>query len=162
MKNLSLKFAEEFSKEIFGKMNEEERDFRLVHVKAMIDSVKILSQNENLDLKSLKIACWLHDIGYSISEENHALHSLEILRKNNIKINSVIEDCILNHGSKTIPKTKEGKIMQIADKISLLNPRILELLKNYSLKKNLEERKKDFEFIKKMVDVGLNFFSEEK
>jgi hypothetical protein len=44
------------------------------------------------------------------------------------EVNKELKDCILNHGSNKNPDTIEGKIFQIADKLSFFDKDIIELL----------------------------------
>lgn len=89
------------------------------------------------------------------SREEHAQHSIEILEKE-YEMSETLKDCILNHGTNEKPKTEEGKIMQVADKVCMLNPELVSLLLKYSLKKNKEEKEKDLEFIRKMCNKAVN------
>ena len=51
----------------------------------------------------------------------------------------------MNHGTNSSPKTEEGKIFRVADKVSMLHPELVRDLVNSS-----EERyKKDISFIRK-------------
>lgn len=92
---------------------------------------------------------WVHDIGRVISDDNHAFYSLKLVSEK-FRINNVIKDCILNHGSKSTALTPEGKMMQYADKLSMFIPEVVEFLlkeegeifqeklhKNYLKAKNL-------------------------
>jgi HD superfamily phosphohydrolase YqeK len=59
-------------------------------------------------------------VGQVISKEGHAKISLELAEKKFGKLSGGLIDCIANHGSSKNPKTEEGKIIQLADKLSIL------------------------------------------
>lgn len=126
--NFTPKTAETFARELFNKrFKTSDLDWTLEHCKAVLKCCLILSKTKKVDKKSLKIASWLHDVGRINSEENHANESIKIIEKKFGKIGGVILDCIINHGSSSNPKTTEGKIFQLADKMSLLTPELFVL-----------------------------------
>lgn len=140
---LTIDKAEKIAREMFCRLeNSEDKEFYILHSKLVRDIALILSDNMDIDKKILRIAGWVHDIGYSISAEEYAKHSLEILEKD-FEIDETLADCILNHGSEGKPKTEEGKIIKVADKLFIFNPEIVSILLRYSLRKNKEEREKD-------------------
>jgi len=156
LKKLSIFLAKQIAKEHLSKIQDEEsRDFHKIHEKLVVKCSKILAKNKRVNKKKLEIACWLHDIGRSISEENHPEHSLKILESENYEVDEIVRDCILNHGRSGNPLTQEGKIIQIADKLSVISPEIIKILEKYSFKKSELERKKDLEMIKKMANSGI-------
>ncbi len=146
--------AQKFAKEkILEIKKEEDREFVLIHTKTVVECAKLLGENRNIDLDLLEIAAWLHDIGYS--QEGHAQLALKILEKERFEISENLKDCIINHGTKGNPLCEEAKILKIADKLSMVNPEMLKIIIKYSLKKNKDEKEKDLEFIKVMVDLGI-------
>ncbi len=150
---LTKEKAEEIFNNSLGEIKDDKsREFLKVHVPAVKSTCIILSENKNLDRDLLIIASWVHDIGYSINEKKHPEESLKLLEeKYGFYINETLKDCILNHGAKGIPKTNEGRIFQIADKISLFDKEILSLfLKNIS-------NKDDFDYFKYLVSNALDF-----
>ena len=154
MKKLTPEIAEKFAKEIFSKVdNSEDREFYLIHSKAVVNTAIILARNKTVNNDLLRIAGWLHDIGYVISEENHAEHSLEILEKEGFELNLILRDCILNHGSSGKPETEEGRIIKGADKVSILNPEVVDLFVKNSRKLSKEE----LAFLNKMTSKALDF-----
>ncbi len=102
------------------------------------DLALVLAKNKNIDKKALRIAGWVHDIGYVVNPKKHAEYSLKILERYFI-IDHVLRYCILNHSTEAKPKTEEGKIFQLADKLYLLNPEIVSFLVKYKKKLSREE-----------------------
>jgi HD superfamily phosphodiesterase len=125
MNPLTIETAREFAIEKFGKFPELEKQLKIKHseyiIKAAEELVKEKGIENNININRIEIAAWLHDIGYIVSEEGHAEYSLRI-SKEKFELDSIIEDCILNHDSKGKPVTKEGKIIQLADKLNLFYP----------------------------------------
>ena len=70
---------------------------------------------------------------------------------------SIIEDCILNHGSSSKPKTQEGKIFQLADKLSIFYPefvkQLIELEKQEAILSDDEILKKINKKLKKYLEI---------
>jgi len=120
---LTEESAKNFALEIFKTKIKPslERKFIIQHSKGIIKTALNLAKGKNLDLESIKLAGWLHDIGRSESIEGHAAISLRLAEEKFGTINPIITDCILNHGSSKNPQTKEGKIIQLADKLSIMN-----------------------------------------
>ena len=58
------------------------------------------------------------------------------LSEEHFEINEKLKDCILNHGSNGNPKTKEGKILQIAVKFNIIDKDFLRYLINGRFKGN--------------------------
>lgn len=156
LKRLDSQIAEEFARKIFEKLPEEDREFNKIHVKAMIEAVEILSKDKKIDVELTETACWLHDIGKTIEIENHAVHSIEILEKEGFEITDKLKDCILNHATGGNPQCLEARLIQIADKAFVINPEILEIINNFSLKKSPEEKNKKLEFIKKLANRAVD------
>ena len=141
--------AEQFARKILNKIEKpDNREFSIIHSKAVGETALLLAQGKNIDKDTLVIAAWLHDIGYSIKDKDHAQHSLEILKNEGFEISETIKDCILNHGSSKNPQTQEGKIFQIADKVCILNKDILKVFLKHNKGKIKQE---DFDFLKMMT-----------
>ncbi len=153
--SLAKEFSENLLKEKIPKLKAE---YILLHSKFVIQAVKDLIERKNLkfDLKQFEIAGYLHDVGYIFGDENHAEKSLEISRDKFI-LNSIIEDCILNHGSSSKPKTQEGKIFQLADKLSIFYPefvkQLIELEKQEAILSDDEILKKINKKLKKYLEI---------
>lgn len=119
---LTKESAKKFVFEEFAKMKPSvEKKFLVQHTKGVVKTALKLAKNKKVDKKSLEIACWLHDVARSIQSENHAQLGVKMVKDKFGKINSIIEDCIVNHGSSKDPQTEEGKIIQVADKLSIMN-----------------------------------------
>ncbi len=122
MVSLTKASARKFALEEFAKMKPSvEKKFLVQHTKGVVKTALKLAKNKKVDKKSLEIACWLHDVARSIQSENHAQIGVKMVKEKFGKINSIIEDCISNHGSSKDPQTEEGKIIQVADKLSIMN-----------------------------------------
>ncbi len=120
----SKKFAEEtLKKDLSGLMAE----YLLLHSEFVIRAANELAKAKEIkiDEKIFEIAGYLHDIGYSINEENHAEESLKLVKERFPEIDKIISDCILNHGYNKNPITKEGKIFQMADKLAAFYPEFI-------------------------------------
>ena len=101
-------------------------DFFLIHTKNVVKIAKIIAKKLNLDEDFFEIAGRIHDIGY-VKDMEHAEYSLSILTDLWYEIDHKLKDCILNHGNVKSPTTLEGKIFQIADKLSIFDANIIEL-----------------------------------
>ncbi len=138
-KQLTVEIAKRIAQEHLSKIkNKEDSEFLIIHSEAVGNIAAILCKDPVIDKDFLRIAGWLHDIGYSISEEGHALHSLALIEKD-YEVSPELRDCILNHGTSGNPSTKEGKLIQVADKASILNPEMVCLFVKYSDKKMRED-----------------------
>jgi putative nucleotidyltransferase with HDIG domain len=151
MKKLTLseakKLAEEFSKKI---KDPEKKDSFLLHSKSVVDAAKAIAEGRALDMESLEIACWLHDIGRSVADEDHAKQSLALLKE--YELNETIKDCILNHGRESNPQTKEGKIIQLADKVCVLN---IDLLREIMKQNKGKIKEEHIKFLKKTTERAI-------
>ncbi len=156
---LTLEKAEQLCKESFKDFDEADRDFFILHAKLVGEIAGILG-GEEVDKELLKIVGWVQDIGRVISEEGHEKHSVEILEKE-YELNETMRDCILNHGSKGEPKTKEGELIQTADKLFVINPELISLLKKHSFGKEKEKRNKDFEFIRRLCNKSVDLLEKD-
>ena len=131
-KQITPPVAKALAKKYLSKVkSKEDSEFLLVHSEAVGEIAAILCEDPKIDKDLLRIAGWLHDIGYSVSDEGHALHSLELIEED-YEVSPELKDCILNHGSNGKPETKEGKIIHAADKASVLNPEMLSVFVKYS------------------------------
>jgi len=158
-KTLTPQKAKEFALEIFSQIEgEADREFRIFHVKAVTKTALALSEGDgSVDREVLEMAGWLHDIGYVESEQDHAEKGIGILEKENFILNDKIADCILHHGLKGKPRTKEGKYLQMADKISFINPGVLEIF----MKRNRGKMKKEeMDFLEKMLEEAMGYLRE--
>jgi len=121
-KKLTEKSARQFAEGLFkSKMKGLEKRFIIQHTKGIIKTALNLAKGKKVDLESIKIAGWLHDTGRAVNIENHAEVSIKLSEENFGELNPIVKDCILNHGSSKNPQTKEGKIIQLADKLSIMN-----------------------------------------
>ncbi len=141
--------AKELAKKYF--FNSEMANGKLLysHSKAVSSTARILARDKGLDLNFLEMIAWVHDLGYYVNKENHAEESIKLLKKEGFFVDEKMKDCILNHGSNKNPKTEEGKIIQLADKLSIMNKHILRNLLNEEIKSNT------ISFTKKMFDKCL-------
>lgn len=124
MKQLTEENAREFALEKFKVLPELNFKWNLFHSEGIIKILSILSKNKNFNKNKLFALAWVLDIGKTITEEDHAKLSLEILKKEFI-LDEVDIDCIINHGSSGNPKTEEGKIFRYADGLSLFTKRVI-------------------------------------
>ncbi|MGC9310069.1 MAG: HD domain-containing protein [Candidatus Nanoarchaeia archaeon] len=124
MKKLTEENAREYALEKFKELPELNFKWNLLHSEGIIKILSILSQNKNFNKNKLFALAWVHDLGKTISEEDHAKLSLEILKKEFI-LDGVDIDCIINHGSSGNPKTEDGKIFRYADGLSLFTKRVI-------------------------------------
>ncbi len=99
-------------------MPELEKQWNIIHSESIIEILNVIATNKNMNLEKFFSLAWLHDIGKIKSEKNHAEISLEML-KEEFELDEIDKDCILNHGSSSEPKTKEGEIFRYADGLSL-------------------------------------------
>jgi len=117
--------AREFAEGIFKRSSREVHDWNIAHVKCMIKAIEELTEDQSIKNR-LNALAWVHDIGKTKSDKNHASISVEILEKE-FELDEIDRDCILNHGSSSQPETKEGKIFHYADGISLFYPETINL-----------------------------------
>lgn len=144
MEKLSEKNARIFAREIFLTSGDLKDQFHYVHTKNVVNIVSYISKKFKLNIDKMQAIAWVHDIGYSLNNKlDHCENSLKLLRERNILLDEIEEDCIKNHSSSKNPKTIEGKLFQIANKLSIFDPDLIEvLLKQESITsediKNLE------------------------
>lgn len=130
---LTTELAKQLAKKYFIESKIKDGKLFYSHTEGVVEAVKLLAKRENLELEQIESYAWVHDIGYFLSQENHAEKSLELLEKEKIEIDSILKDCVLNHGNNKEPKTKYGELMQIADKISIMNKDFLNYLLNHKI-----------------------------
>lgn len=147
-KNLTKEKAKEFALSVFGRIKgEADRDFRIFHAKAVAKTAQALAEADRaVDRDVLEIGAWLHDIGYIDGEDKHAERGIEMLEKEGFILSDKIADCVLHHGTWGKPRTKEGKVIQMADKISFINPGILEILM-----RDGKIKEEEMDFLEKML-----------
>jgi len=143
--------AEEFARKAFLKdKTNEDREWHLFHSKSVGDAALILAESKKVDKELLKIAGWMHDIGQTVSMDDHASYSLKLAEKE-FEISDKLKDCILNHGNSGKPVCEEAKLINIADKVSMLNPEFVKLFMKDSANKPADKKKKDINFVKMML-----------
>ena len=153
---LTPKNAEKFATELFKQnLKGIQLEFRLKQCKEVQKVCLLLAENKEVNIKALKITAWLHDIGrVDDGDLEHPAKSLELAKNQFKKIDEIIEDCIINHAAKSKPKTKEGRLFQLADKLSLLSPQLF----IESLKDNKEGAINFFsENFTKLLELSRNF-----
>lgn len=127
---LTAKNAEKFAKSCFKHFKGNvERKFHSFHSEGVVKTALRLAEGKKADKNTIIIAGWLHDIGRRVSISGHAEISLKLAEEKFGKLPEKIKDCILNHGTSGKPKSKEAKIIQLADKLSIVEDyRIFKLL----------------------------------
>jgi len=120
--------------------------------------------------KLFEIVGWLHDVAKIKKEENHAIESAKIakrlLKKDLSQKNlHLLIDCIKNHSSSSKPLTKEGKIIQSADKVAIFYPEVQRFVKKIDgkdkLQKTLNEHYSKIK-LKKAKKIALKFWNNKK
>lgn len=153
MKTLTPLEAKKIAQEIFSKLKPaDSREFLLIHSEKVGKVAKMIAQELKINDEIFEIAGWVHDIGYSKSFENHANFTIPMLKEMGYDLDEKLEDCILNHGNGKNPKTTEGKIFQLADKLSIFDVDTIEnMLKNggFPIKED------DINFLKMMSENAL-------
>ncbi len=150
---LTIELAKNLATESFGKYREKiEGNFALIHTEAVAKISVILAKKFNLNIEIVEICAWVHDIGYLIDRENHAEHSVKIIEDKGFEVTPIMRDCIINHGTDGKPESEEAKILQMADKLSILSIPVLEII--LSQEKVLPE---DIKFVEKMTGGAVNF-----
>lgn len=151
MEKLTVEKAKKIAKEHFSKIEDKEQaEMKLIHSKTVAEAALIIARDRKVDREILQIAGWLHDIGQAIEVDNHAEHSLKLLK--NYEVSEKLKDCILNHGNNGKPKTEEGKIIQIADKVSVLDKEMTKFM----FRNNPGKIKEDyFSFFKMLAEKAI-------
>lgn len=130
--------AKKFAEEKFKSVSEEMFEWNYNHSKCMILALEEFCPNADY-LPKLKALAWVHDIGKTIQDKNHAELSVKIIQED-FELDDIDEDCILNHGSNGNPESEEAKMFKYADGISLFYPETIELLsKKFGSKEKLKE-----------------------
>ena len=155
MKKLTLKSANELALKYFAKLKNTEWDtFTPMHSKEVAEMAKTLAERLGVDAQTVEIAGILHDIGYAEGKkEGHAERSLEYIQMEGFEVSETLKDCILNHSHNMNPKTIEGKIIQLSDKASSFNPKLIYLLLDYGKGKDGKKGKvleEDLKFLEKV------------
>lgn len=147
-KTLTSSEAKKIALDIFAKIDPvEHREFLPIHSEKVGKVAKMIAQKLGINNEVFEIAGWVHDLGYLKSFKDHADFTVPILKELGYEVNEVLEDCILNHGVGKTPKTIEGRIFQIADKLSIFDTEIIgSMLKNG----NFPLKKDDINFLKMM------------
>ncbi len=130
----------------------EQRDFFLIHSQKVVNISKLIAKKINFGRDIFEIAGWIHDIGYSKNIKTHSRHTIPILHDLGYEIDNILKDCILNHGSDKKPKTIEGKIFQLADKLSIFD---YDLLKIILQQETFPPSKETIAFLKTMSENSL-------
>lgn len=150
MKILNVSEAKQIAKDIAKKISPpDNRDFFLVHSKKVGKVAQLIGQKIWIDSDVFIIAGWIHDIGYSKNLENHPDFAIPILHELWYDIDDTLKDCIVNHGNKKIPHTPEGKIFQLADKLSIFDYEIIEVILKHS---TFPLKNDDIDFLKRMSE----------
>ncbi len=140
-----------------GKLREE---LKILHAHyvfiAAQEIIKLKGLERQVDIEDLEIAAWLHDIGYVLQKENHAKYSREMCEQH-FTLNDKIRDCILNHGRKNKPRTKEGKIIQLADKLSLFYPEFRKKFIEAGMAKGFNQKQAKKRYNQKINDLLTSF-----
>lgn len=151
MNQLTPENAKEFSeKTLKNGLPELYYEYFWNHSLFVIKAAKDLAKEKNLKISHefFEMAGYLHDIGYVVNEETHAQESLKLAEKEFGALDEAMKECILNHGRSKNPQTQEGKIFQMADKLSSFYPEFIEKLidlekrEGKKLNETLEEHKK--------------------
>jgi hypothetical protein len=140
MKELTLESAKKFAAEKFKSLSKVEQELNILHSSYLIEALEELPHS-GIVLIRLRALAWVHDIGKVLGNDNHAENSLKILEKEFV-LNDIDKDCILNHGSSSIPKTKEGILFRMADGLSLFYPEIARFILNKESEETNDEKAK--------------------
>ena len=109
--------AEGFCRKVLAK-----QQYLVLHSQLLWHCCQLLAEGKKVDLEAMQVAAWLHDTGRAYVTDGHAEKSVELAEEQFGTLNPVVKDCIANHGADNNPTTEEGRIFQLADKISLLTP----------------------------------------
>ena len=127
------KLTLEKSKQLFEKISpqikpESQRDFLIIHSEKVGRLAKLIGEKSEMVNDVFEIAGWVHDLGYVKDFAEHANYSIPIIEEAGYKVDDILRDCILNHGNEKIPVTVEGKLFQIADKLSIFDLDVIALM----------------------------------
>jgi HD superfamily phosphodiesterase len=150
MKNLGLTEAKKIAQDILGQLSPtSRRDFLLIHSEKVGKTAGLIAQKLQIDDKLFEIAGWVHDIGYARNSENHGDFAIPLLEELGYEVSEALKDCILNHGNGKNPKTSEGRIFQLADKLSIFDFATIETILNHG---DFPMKKDDINFLKMMSE----------
>lgn len=153
MTKIKIEVARKLAIETISKLDDKSRkDFLLIHSEKVGLVANLLAKSVNMQNDVFMVAGWLHDIGNIIDNENHAKHSLTVLKEKGINVDGVLKDCILNHGDKNEAKTLEGRIFQIADKLSIFDIDTIEVFIKFG---GLPMNKDYISFLRKLTETAL-------
>ena len=160
MKTLTQLEAKKIALDIFAKIESvDSREFLLIHSDKVGKVAKMIARELKINDEIFEIAGWVHDIGYLNNFENHADFTIPILKEIGYDSDEILEDCILNHGNGKNPKTIEGKIFQLADKLSIFD---VDIIENILKKGGFPIKNDDINFLKMMSKKAfklLEYFS---
>jgi HD superfamily phosphodiesterase len=122
---LEEKKAKELAKKYLLESGMKDGKIIYAHTEGVVFAAAELAGKYDRDKKMLEAVAWVHDIGQFEGTKDHAEISLSILEKEGIEIDDLTRDCILNHGNSGNPKSFEAKLINIADKISIIDRKIL-------------------------------------
>jgi HD superfamily phosphodiesterase len=150
MKKLNARIARRIAKKISRQIFPTERgEFLLVHSEAVGRIAKIIARKMRIDGQVLEVAGWVHDIGYLEDFDNHSDFTIPLLQEAGYEISPILADCILNHGNGKSPETTEGKIFQLADKLSIFDAQTIRLMLKHG---EFPFKQDDIDFLKMMTD----------
>lgn len=153
---LDIKKSEEICKKTYEKIKDPfDKEFHIIHSKKVGEMAVVLSEFTDTNLKKdfFLIVGWIHDIGYVIDVPTHPEQSIKILEQEGFEVDEVMKDCILNHTTTGNPKTKEGKIVQLADKLSIFDEDTVRIYLRNNKNKIKEE---DIQFFENMSKNAVN------
>lgn len=160
MKQLTIKNAEKLSRKYLLR-NKKIDPYHYVHTLKVVEISKIISKKKNVNKNDLLISAWVHDIGYAFNNApnnfpGHAKNTIKLIKKEGYEINDTVKDCVLNHGSRGNPRTKEGKLLQIAVKFNIIDKDFFKYL--------IEERAKgkEVEFLEKRAQSAIKMLKKLK
>ena len=120
--------AREYATKLFSdSLSVDHANFLILHCQLVEQYCHALAPQ---DMDVLGVAAWLHDIGQVRGVPGHAQRSLEMAREL-MDVDEVLADCIENHGAGSVPGTPQGKVMQQADKLSLVHPDMIRFLREH-------------------------------
>ena len=141
-----------------------QKELKILHSRcvfmAVRDIIKLKGLEGQVDTEELEIAAWLHDTGYVLQKEDHAKYSLEMCERDFI-LDDNLRDCILNHGRKYKPRTREGKIIQLADKLSFFYPEFRKKFIEAGIAKGFDPKQAEERYNQKRDDFATSFPEDE-
>jgi len=119
--------VENFAKEC---LKDQDITHNFTHTERVLRNLKKLCRGRNIDRNLIKLACLLHDTGYSHDLQNHHEASCQIAREFLTEINfnendkEKIIDIIENHHGSWSRRSRcpEGKLLWAADKMDWTSP----------------------------------------